>query len=550
MTVKGLFYRETDADTTAVSVSTNNGISWKDVWTNDQKGEARPQIKLVDEVNGAYDVLVKVTLLGKAKAADARLVVAQFETVTMLNSKTQPMLRLGKNTVYVGTGDETEAIVLWPELQGDKYKEAVVEEKNVGSDKEHLGYTGVIYPLKSNEDGWIVYRIDAPGDIARITYGGRFYNRAPGSKMGLEHSFDGGKTWTKSWSLTDTTTPWDVIHYEKAEMPKGVRSVLVKYVVNSGDVNETGHGASIYAVRMEADYRPADAGFQRFVVAFNWSERQEDYSTVERSHVQLVEKVPFTYTINVGGTDQPIVNSLTVGIPGRYADLSVGYSDGKDVGGEKFAGKWETLGKNLAEGKPYTCTVPSGTNWGAGDPDGKVLTDGVVGPTYVGGNSYKSGAMWAEGQKPEITVDLGEAEKCGAFRIQVGGYPWWDATTGEVKDKAEVLTSLDGKEWKSAGMFDFRLRWKDIPVNYLWPQDEGNRGHNFALIIAEPVEARYVRFKLTPARNMSVSEVQVYDYIKREPFDLKVALPDGKDRSDITQYLPKHTESKPYAAGK
>jgi len=37
--------------------------------------------------------------------------------------------------------------------------------------------------------------------------------------------------------------------------------------------------------------------------------------------------------------------------------------------------------------------------------------------------------------------------------------------------------------------------------------------------------------------------------VKYEPFDLKVALPDGKDRSDLTQRNPKHTPSKPRKGG-
>jgi len=41
-----------------------------------------------------------------------------FETVTMLNSKTQPRLNLGRNSVYVGAGAQTESIVFWPDLQG------------------------------------------------------------------------------------------------------------------------------------------------------------------------------------------------------------------------------------------------------------------------------------------------------------------------------------------------------------------------------------------------------------------------------------------------
>ena len=71
-----------------------------------------------------------------------------------------------------------------------------------------------------------------------------------------------------------------------------------------------------------------------------------------------------------------------------------------------------------------TPTVPSEGNWGAGDPDGKVLTDGVVGSPYTGGGAYQFGALWKEGQKPLVTVDLGKVETCAAFCIQTGGYPF------------------------------------------------------------------------------------------------------------------------------
>ena len=106
-----------------------------------------------------------------------------------------------------------------------------------------------------------------------------------------------------------------------------------------------------------------------------------------------------------------------------------------------------------------------------------------------------------------------------------------------------MLTSVHGQHYVSQGSFDFNLRWKDLPANHVWPDEEAIRGHNYLLTPGKPVEARYVRFAITPARFLSVSEVQVLDTIKYEPFDLKLALPDGADRSDITPYCPKHTDS-------
>ena len=552
LAIKAAFERKTDADVNAVSVSVSNGLTWQEVWKNDKTGAVPAQINLIQEVNGSYEVLVKVQLMGKANASDAQLKSIAFDTITMLNSKTQPRLKLGKNTVYVGAGEQTESIVFWPELLGEAWKPYAVDQQNVRIAEDPKSWLGTMILAEGGKEGYITFKIDAPGDITGFTYGGRFYNREKDSHHDLLHSFDGGKTWEKDYSLTDVTSPWDIIHYEKiTKVPPGTRSVMFKYFMEGRATQAQAMVVGLYAVRMEVNYKPADIAFQPIEVTYAWNERQEDYSTVTRSHTQLVEKVPFTYTINVGGVDHPVMESLKVNLKGAAGgDVKYGYSDGKDnADAKKFVDRWVTYGKILSTGKPYTATEKSEESNGSGDPDGKRLTDGVVGSTYVDGVSYRYAVKYNNKQKPEVTVDLQKPEKCGAFRIQLGGYPAWDGLKGQIKDQVEVLTSKDGKEFTSQGMFNFNLRWKDIPANYMWPDDETLAGYNHELILKEPVEAQFVKFKITPVRGgLSVSEVQVLDSIQYALFDLGIALPDGKDRSDITQYNPKHTPSKPYTA--
>jgi len=224
-----------------------------------------------------------------------------------------------------------------------------------------------------------------------------------------------------------------------------------------------------------------------------------------------------------------VMNSLRVAGRDALPAAQPGYSDGQDVGGKKFISRWVTYGTNLARGKPYTVSVPSNNQWGAGDPDGTRLTDGIVGPPYPGGTAPSFALCWNKGEQPEINVDLSETKTCGAFRIQLGaGWPWWDALKGEFKDKVELLTSTDGKIFASHGFFDLNLRWKDLPANYFWPDEEVIAAHLFELIPPQPVAARYVRFKVTPARMLTVSEVEVLDSIRYTPFDLRVTLPDER----------------------
>ncbi|MCL2641175.1 MAG: discoidin domain-containing protein, partial [Phycisphaerales bacterium] len=508
-------------------ISTNNGIQWKPI-ERDIK-----DLKLIDEVNGAYEVLVKVVLYPTIDgiATEASLQSIAFNAITQVNSHTQPQLKLGKNQVYVGTGEQTGTISLWPELQNNNYKKFVHEESNITCG-DNAGYIGTLHQTEGPAEGYVVFKVEAPQDVTAITYGARMYNRAGKCSIDFSHSFDGGKNWTKSYTYSDTNPPWDKIHYERAtDIPAGTKSVLFKYSLNGPGDWQTKKGdkthCSLFAVHMEVNHKLAApaAGGGGVEVTFNWQERQKDYSTVKRSHTQLVEKLPTTYELNVGGYDHPIVDSLAVNLKGAKADVKHGYSDGKDVGGEKWVGQWATYGKNLAMGKPYTVSIPSGDNWGAGDPDGKKLTDGRVGSSYAGGTTYAEGLMWTKDQ-PEIVVDLGETQKCVAFRIHVHGYDWWDAIKGEFKDKVEVLTSLDGKEFVSQGEFDFNLYWKDIPVNYMYTDEMTFKGHNFFLASKAPVQARFVKYKLTPARFMCVTEVQVLDGFSFKPFDLKLAMPD------------------------
>lgn len=524
--IRAQFRRRNEADQAALSISVNNGLTWSRVWKAEAIGDLAPDVKLLDQVNGAYEVLLKVALSAQSSPADVILHDFDVQTITMLNAKTQPRLNLGKNTIYVGAGQQTESVVFWPELAAGKYKEQIIEEQNIASTPRHPGYQGTIYPAKAGQDAWLVYRLDAPRDITRLNFGGRFYNRAPGSHADLLYSLDGPKSWTNAWSLRRITPPWDVIHYETLEIPPGHRAVWVKYLLNSTEASPA--GCSIYAVRMETDYLPADSTFEPVQLTFNWSERQANRSLIERSHTQTITKLPFKYVIDVGGDDHPVINWLRVNLQGSVTTLSspAGYSDGKDEGGQKFISTWLTCGRNLALDKPYTLSIPSASNWGAGDPDGKKLTSGAGAPSYAGGTSYRSGALWMANANPVITVDLGTAATCASFGLNFHGYPWWDALKGEVQDKVEVLTSIDGKDFTSQGFINSNLRWRDLPANYIWPDDETITSATFRCAPSHPLTARYVKFAITNKRVFDCAGIEVLDSFKLEPFDLRIALPD------------------------
>ncbi len=111
-------------------------------------------------------------------------------------------------------------------------------------------------------------------------------------------------------------------------------------------------------------------------------------------------------------------------------------------------------------------------------------------------------------------------------RIHLTGYPFWDALAGEVKDEVELFTSTDGKQFTRRGAFALDLRWKDLPVNLMWPDEETMTGPVFELVLPEAVDARWVRFAIRAKRFTMTSEVEVLDGVQDKPFDLRLALPE------------------------
>ncbi|MCS7239463.1 MAG: hypothetical protein NZ899_14520 [Thermoguttaceae bacterium] len=516
-------------DRVEIWISVTAGLSWQCVYKADEAGTFPIEVKLIEPVNGAYEILVKFALFAAADSASVGVGKVEIETRTMLNSKTQPHLRLGLNTVHVDAGEPVEPIVLWPDLQGEAYRQFVVEEVNIATEREHPGWRGVMFAREPNKEAYTVYKIRAPRPIKRIVYGGRFYNRAPGAQIQLLHSFDGGRSWQLAWTLTETEQPWDDIHYVTVDdIPPDTREVLFKYLLRARQAGSM--ACSMYSVRMEVQHEVADPVFRPFDVTFTWEEIQPDRSRVRRSHTQRIDRVPFVYTIDVGGTDHPVVESLEIASCGQKENVRYGYSDDRPGLGKQVIDFWQELGTNLLQGKPYTLSHEPNGAWGGDDPARRKLTDGVVGSNYAGGTAMQYAAGFDEKMGTvDITVDLGVPQKIAALGIHLtAGWPWWDALQGEVRDEVDAFLSPDGKEFVYCGTFNLNLFRRDIPINHMLPDDEKAQAWNYVLPLPERKEAQLVRFRLRPKRIVGVTEVQAWDHLERRPFKLKILLPEKR----------------------
>ena len=472
-------------------------------------------------VNGRYQVLVKAVLAG-----DTAMSSLDVHLVTQLNTKTQPRLNIGKNTVYVGTGEQTDSIVYFPDLQSEKDKTLASAMENVKAFGA-VGYAPAV-SLAKGGTGSITFKMVAPDEITSLTYGAKMCTREKGSRVEFQHSFDGGDTWVTDYTQEENLP--DPIHYVTVDkVPAGTKTVQYKYVLvgKATDGNQLG----LSEVRMEADHK-APASKAPLAITFAWREVMPGGGLFDRAHTEKVTQLPHKYTINVGGLDHPQMVSLTVSAVGD-ADVTPGYSDRREGRAKKWEGRWVKYGTVLTLGKKYTVSVPS-LDWRGGKDDGVRMTDGVIGPLYAGGNIPKWGMVWLAGSEPVITVDMEKEQDCGAFRFHMATWPWWDALKGQMQDKVEVLTSLDGKEYTSHGLFNLELRRKDVPINHMLPDEETAMGWVFEKLLEKPVKARFVQFKFTivpvegkskDERKAVVTEVQALDKIEYEPFDLKITEP-------------------------
>ncbi len=150
-------------------------------------------------------------------------------TLTQVNVHGLPKLNIGRNEIFLGLGDPSDTMVLWPELRGDFWRTDVYDSSNIATQGVGVPrkYTAAAYPAILTQDAHLTYRMDAPRDITRLVYGGRLHNYKAGSYIDFLHSFDGGESWIRSYRLSDVGKPYDVLHYETiTDIPPGTRTVL------------------------------------------------------------------------------------------------------------------------------------------------------------------------------------------------------------------------------------------------------------------------------------------------------------------------------------
>jgi hypothetical protein len=178
--------------TIGLEVSTDQGQTWQGA------GEAAGKFEkdFTDLVKGRYGWQVRLRWKGQAG-----LDLLQFTTVTQVAQTIYPRLKADGCEVTYRAASRAVVPAL-PNFGQTETVAGVYEEKSMRS--PNVVYVGrsekqrFAYQVQGPKPGWVVFKVNAPGDLLQVAAAARFNVRVPppeGTDFRLETSTDNGKTW-------------------------------------------------------------------------------------------------------------------------------------------------------------------------------------------------------------------------------------------------------------------------------------------------------------------------------------------------------------------
>jgi hypothetical protein len=517
---------------TRFSVSGNGGLAWSPVeFTAGQSGLASAVV--AQPLAGRLEYLIRVDL-----SKGARVKGLTVKTLTQVNPRTLPALRLGKNQIAAVSDAHLEVATLNPRLADGQHSNELARAEGWQAMQRPRDWDPSIRSLEKAE---AVLRLATPRDIRHVRMACTAHLTEPSGAMEL--SVKGGEEWKKLATFEFEGAPYDRrAAVESRDFAPGTREVSVRYAMDSG-------GNGLVNAFAEVGYEPA-GGFMPYDITYCWSEYRGG-KWVVREHVERVKTANHRYAIHVGGERPPKMNWMRMAPAGGGA---TGYADGEDVG-VKFARPAYSLvyGENVSLGCPYEVSRPAGsafpdlggrlTNMA---PD-RLLTDGFIGESSLwkldninlsgGKNDGRVGELvvWEPGAPVTVTVDLGKIRMIGGARvcaIQPNPSVLYPA-------KMTVETSVDGQKFDAAGEAAWddcffppgnQMQWSgfDSPVYEALPAG-GMISYRFPILFAARVNARYVRFVLAAPTDkkagIGLYELDVWDRLEKKNWDERLVLP-------------------------
>jgi len=308
--IEGRLTRGSAQDEFRLSVSVNNGATWKHIWQAANTGVETLSVPLAEVVGRQFSYLVKIEMQVAERPESLKLSRLRLKSVVHLNPFSLPALKSGTNTIRLTAGEQTETLTVYPDLDTPQYREITLEETNIGTAREQLQETWVtgLCAQKPDVESLLRLKVVTPGVMRRVRWGGR---RLASGVNELTYSLDGLRWHTLPWTGRDSSRRLKgksvyVAEYETLErLPAGTRAVWLGYRFLRERPREHCQMHLVSSIRIDADYVPPGLGrTPPLEVTYCWAERKGS-EEVERTHTELAGKLPHEYRIEVNRDAKP-----------------------------------------------------------------------------------------------------------------------------------------------------------------------------------------------------------------------------------------------------
>jgi hypothetical protein len=290
--------RMTDADKITVSLSTNNGLTYRPFWGSVKLGVDEVSFSLGDipapgaphgpgPMTRRYAYWLKIEITSSSPES-AGLESFSVENDIQHAPRTLPWLGKGNNTITVAadtdTGLATRTIACRITADAAFAKNETTSSMGVVFDNLDVKDGGCWW---KGGTGTMMVPIDVPGDLVGLRFGAQVRARSERDLIKMLLSFDEGKTWKEAAKIAGPT-PGFTQYFRFTDIPAGTKKALLRYELTGNNT------VGIFSFRVDADYKDplAAKAFRPFTVVHRWKEADQ-----EKTHRETIAKLPATYTI-------------------------------------------------------------------------------------------------------------------------------------------------------------------------------------------------------------------------------------------------------------
>jgi hypothetical protein len=295
--------RQTATDSVKLSLSTNNGLTYKQIWEASGTGKQSATVDLGARILRRYSYLLKFEIRS-ATTSGAGLDALSITNDIQHAPRTLPWLVKGKNTITVAAdGDARLATrTISCRIGEDAAFDKNETTRTMGVKFENVDVRGGSCWWKGGV-GTMTVPIETAGHMSAIRFGAQIRARGERDQIRMLLSFDEGKTWTEAAKMAGPT-PGTTRYFRYAAIPAAAKKALLRYELSGNNT------VGIFSFRVDADYVDpiAAQGKPSFTVTHRWKE-----NGVEKSKTMPVEALRASY--NIETLADPEMVSVTYEMP-------------------------------------------------------------------------------------------------------------------------------------------------------------------------------------------------------------------------------------------